>query len=173
MEPSHIDLDPVSLITVGTEGPPGQRTFFLQAAQGTQVVTMIIEKAQAVVLAESIDRLLTSAGQDDSAAVDEAEATAPGLALLQPLAPAFRVVEMGLGVDEEREMIVLVALEAPSDEPGQRVRCAASYDQVRLLARRCRFLADQGRPICPLCGRPIDPGGHFCPRSNGHARPAD
>ena len=26
-----------------------------------------------------------------------------------------------------------------------------------------------GRPICPLCGSPIEPEGHMCPKSNGHA----
>ena len=25
-----------------------------------------------------------------------------------------------------------------------------------------------GRPICPMCSQPKDPGGHVCPRSNGH-----
>jgi len=24
-----------------------------------------------------------------------------------------------------------------------------------------------GRPPCPLCGRPLDPQGHICPRKNG------
>ena len=27
-----------------------------------------------------------------------------------------------------------------------------------------------GRPACPICGRPMDPDGHVCPRSNGHGR---
>jgi uncharacterized repeat protein (TIGR03847 family) len=26
-----------------------------------------------------------------------------------------------------------------------------------------------GRPPCPLCGAPLDPTGHFCPRRNGHS----
>jgi uncharacterized repeat protein (TIGR03847 family) len=25
-----------------------------------------------------------------------------------------------------------------------------------------------GRPPCPLCGRPLDPQGHLCPRKNGY-----
>ena len=25
-----------------------------------------------------------------------------------------------------------------------------------------------GRPPCPQCGVPLDPGGHFCPRRNGY-----
>jgi len=27
-----------------------------------------------------------------------------------------------------------------------------------------------GRPPCPLCGNPLDPEGHVCPRQNGHHR---
>ena len=24
------------------------------------------------------------------------------------------------------------------------------------------------RPLCPLCGNPLDPAGHICPAMNGH-----
>jgi Protein of unknown function (DUF3090) len=33
---------------------------------------------------------------------------------------------------------------------------------------RARALQRAGRPTCPMCGEPKDPGGHVCPRSNGH-----
>ena len=32
-------------------------------------------------------------------------------------------------------------------------------------------LVEAGRPTCPLCGGPLDPKGHDCPRTNGHAPP--
>ncbi len=32
-------------------------------------------------------------------------------------------------------------------------------------------LVDAGRPACPLCGGPLDPRGHDCPRTNGHRAP--
>lgn len=38
-------------------------------------------------------------------------------------------------------------------------------------ARRCAAVVSAGRPPCPFCGRPLDPGGHLCPRANGY-RPA-
>jgi len=40
------------------------------------------------------------------------------------------------------------------------------------LCRNAEVVA-QGRPVCPLCGQPMDPDGHFCPRANGHPRPSD
>ncbi len=33
------------------------------------------------------------------------------------------------------------------------------------------LLVEAGRPLCPLCGGPLDPKGHDCPRTNGHAPP--
>jgi uncharacterized repeat protein (TIGR03847 family) len=47
-------------------------------------------------------------------------------------------------------------------------RLWAGLPQMRALSRAAQEVVSQGRPICPLCGQPIDPEGHFCPRSNGH-----
>ena len=75
------DLDPVTFITVGTIGPPGQRTFYLQAAQGNRVVSLIIEKEHAAALALSIQRLLDSMGPEHGGTGETGkagEADAPG-----------------------------------------------------------------------------------------------
>ena len=29
-------------------------------------------------------------------------------------------------------------------------------------------VVNEGRPLCQLCGLPMDPDGHKCPASNGH-----
>ncbi len=50
----QIDLNPATHLTVGTVGPPGQRTFFLQGSRGTQTISLIIEKEQAILLAGSL-----------------------------------------------------------------------------------------------------------------------
>ena len=42
----------------GTVGPPGQRTFFLQAREGARLVSVALEKQQVEALAERIDELL-------------------------------------------------------------------------------------------------------------------
>ncbi|HEU5005361.1 MAG TPA: DUF3090 family protein, partial [Jatrophihabitantaceae bacterium] len=36
----------------GTVGEPGERTFFLQASDGTRVVSVALEKQQVIVLAD-------------------------------------------------------------------------------------------------------------------------
>ena len=43
------EMHPVSRITVDAIGPPGQRVFLLQASQGTETITLKIEKEQAQV----------------------------------------------------------------------------------------------------------------------------
>ena len=47
--------------------------------------------------------------------------------------------------------------------------------QVRLTAQAARSFVNRalevvaaGRLPCPLCGQPLDPQGHICPRRNGH-----
>ena len=34
--------------------------------------------------------------------------------------------------------------------------------------RRAAELVSSGRPPCTLCGRPLDPEGHVCIKTNGH-----
>ncbi len=47
-----------------------------------------------------------------------------------------------------------------------RIRLAPAAAR-HFVARALRVLA-AGRPPCPLCGQPLDPQGHLCPRRNGH-----
>jgi uncharacterized repeat protein (TIGR03847 family) len=44
-------FDPPERFVAGTVGPPGQRTFFLQARSGTRVTSVSLEKQQVAVLA--------------------------------------------------------------------------------------------------------------------------
>jgi len=39
---------------------------------------------------------------------------------------------------------------------------------VRTFVAQALRLIGAGRPPCPLCGQPLDPQGHLCPRRNGH-----
>jgi uncharacterized repeat protein (TIGR03847 family) len=51
------------------------------------------------------------------------------------------------------------------------VRLFVTRAQLRVLARHGSQVVARGRPLCPLCGNPLDPTGHICPAQNGH-RPA-
>lgn len=163
------DLNPVSRVTVGALGEPGQRTFFLQARHGATLVSLLTEKEQMTSLAQGVTELLTRLGERTDAPT---EVTAYELTLEQPVEPLFRIGQLGLGYDQESELLVIVAYAIPEQEEQETidvVRFWATRDQMRALARHVNELAAAGRPICVLCGRPIDPEGHFCPRRNGHA----
>jgi len=169
------DLNPVSAITADAVGEPGKRVFYLQARQGKRVVTLLIEKEQARALAIGIEQLLE---QVEQRAPQKPSPQAPplqsDLLLQEPLEPEFRVGQMGLGYDEERGLVVLIAQEivAEGEDPDNAAvaRFWATREQMRALSRHALEVVERGRPICPLCGQPIDPEGHFCPPRNGHNR---
>ncbi len=169
------DFDQVNYIVADAVGNPGQRTFLLQARQGRSLATLIMEKQQVAALAASILQLLEELEEKnpDLAPLDPA---AKDLHLEEPFDPAFRVGQMGLGYDENQDMMVLVAqaLVAEDEEVGlevPRARFYATREQMRALSEHALEAVASGRPECPLCGRPINPDGHFCPRTNGHAYP--
>ncbi len=162
------DLDPVSFITVGAQGPPGQRTFYLQATAERQVLTLVIEKEQAAALAESIERLLVALRRHDPEHTRDLKPLDVDMSLLEPLDAKFRVGQMGIGVDEERHVIVLIAQESGNQVAPLRARFVATYEQMLTMAREAAAVVSRGRPLCELCGEPVDPDGHFCVRRNGH-----
>jgi uncharacterized repeat protein (TIGR03847 family) len=48
------------------------------------------------------------------------------------------------------------------------VRFVISREQTRSFVLHALAVVSEGRPICQLCGLPMDPAGHKCPASNGH-----
>lgn len=165
-----IELDPVSFMTVGTVGPPGARAFYLQAAAEESVVTLAIEKEHAAALAVSIDRLLAMlADKDPKGPVARLKALELDMTLMEPLNARFRVGQLGIGVDEDRGVLVLVAEEMTDEdeEAGLKARFTASYEVMHTLARRSVEVVNAGRPTCALCGEPLGADEHFCTRRNG------
>jgi uncharacterized repeat protein (TIGR03847 family) len=166
----HIDLNPVSHLIIGTIGPPGQRVFYLQGSKGPHLVTLIIEKQQAALLAASMESLLEELGRK----YNQEEERFPfwtDMRLREPIEPLFRVGNMGLGYNEEVARVVLVAYELveEGEEPNV-VSFWASRTQVQSLIKHTYDVVRAGRPICGNCGQPIDLESHFCPNRNGHAQ---
>lgn len=167
------EIDPVSLITTGYIGQPGKRVFYLQAQKGREVLTLLIEKQQLEALAQGIEQFLHdlyAKFADLAEAADTYDVLA--MQLRTPLDPLFRIGQLGLGYDADRDMLVIVAqeivVEGRDPDEGAVARLFGTRAQMRALGRYGLALIKQGRPTCPLCGQPINPEGHFCPRSNGH-----
>lgn len=167
----HIELNPVSHLTVNTIGPPGQRTFYLQGSKGSDIVSLIIEKQQAAMLASSFDTLLGELAVQQGADPRESqEQVWADMRLREPVEALFRVGRMELGYGEAIDRVVLIAYELVDDdeEEASAVSFYMTRAQVASVIPHIRAVVEAGRPICGNCGQPIDPDGHFCPKRNGH-----
>lgn len=166
------DLNPIDRITTDAIGAPGQRVFYLQARQGNQLVTLICEKEHVASLAIAIDHVLLSLVDGDADAVVEPDAALHGgMDLEYPLEPVFRAGRVNLGYDQVSERLVIIAYELMAeddDTPPSVARFWATPAQVRAFSIHGQEVVNAGRPACAMCGEPIDPEGHFCPRKNGH-----
>ena len=169
-----VEMHSVSRITIDAIGSPGQRLFLLQASQGNQTVTLKIEKLQAQVLATGIEQFLEELNERFPRPISKMEEPLGSELILQePMEILFSVGQMGLGYDQGGDELVLVAQELAEPEESDRAWVArfwATRGQMRALSQHIKQVIAQGRPICPLCNQPIDPDGHFCPKSNGHDR---
>jgi uncharacterized repeat protein (TIGR03847 family) len=168
----------------GTVGEPGDRSFYVQAAEDVRMVSVLLEKQQVAVLAERVGSLLDEVARQFGADIPErppAELidTEP---LALPLDEEFRVGTMGLGWDAESQAVVIELLAATEDEIDESVvlgdteegpdalRVFLSPAAARAFAHRAERVVDAGRQPCPLCQQPLDPTGHVCPRTNGYRR---
>jgi len=167
------DFNPVDHITVNTIGPPGKRAFHFQASQGVEMVTLAMEKEQARALAASLLQLLDSLEVEQPEDQDMVTTIlVTEMDLQYPVEPEFRIGQMGIGFDQDSGYVVIIAYEL-SLEDGQDIGVARFWvtrEQARALAQHSLDIVEAGRPACPLCGAPIDPEGHACPRGNGHGK---
>lgn len=159
----ELELNPVDFITIGTVGPKGQRVFHLQGAKDEQLVSLIIEKEQAWALSEAITELLDDLDERFPEGAPGADLPAMNMDLREPIEPLFRVAQMGLGYDEEHDLVVLVAQELivrgededPDElEPGI-VRFWCSRDKMRALSAHSSGTVQSGRPDPKQNGRLI------------------
>ncbi|HUJ06009.1 MAG TPA: DUF3090 domain-containing protein [Streptosporangiaceae bacterium] len=175
--------DPPDRFVAGTVGQPGERTFYLQAKAGGRVTSVALEKGQVSQLAERLDELLDEVLRrtGGSAAIPPAapEALADDGPLEQPVMEDFRVGAIALAWDSDSERVIIEAQEMsdtpleplteqpPEDSPAI-LRVTITAAAARAFAKRALAVVVAGRPPCPLCGLPLDPSGHICPRQNGH-----
>ena len=173
---ASFDFQAPDFFTAGAVGPPGQRVFYLQAREAGAVATLKLEKEHVGALAEHLAGVLTRL-QAASQAPPGSEAF-----LLEPVTPAWVVGSIGVAWDETSDRFVLALeelVEQEDEEERERVeqetgepataRFRLTRAQAGAFVARARELVQAGRKPCLICGRPMDPRGHVCPRSNGHA----
>jgi uncharacterized repeat protein (TIGR03847 family) len=172
----------------GTVGQPGERTFYLQATDGSRLLSIALEKIQVAALAEKLDELLDEVRRRQGAdstippvVPPELEDVAP---LGTPIEEEFRAGTLALAWDDESSTVLIEAqsvdpaaaegVAEQADEPqvgaeftGDLLRVRLQPAAARAFAKRALRVVAAGRPPCPLCGNPLDPEGHICPRQNG------
>ena len=183
-------FEPPERFVAGTVGPPGERTFYLQARGGGRLVSVVLEKVQVTLLAEKLEELLAEAHQRFALELPGPSVGPPDNDPLEsPVDEEFRVGTLGLAFDVEDNSVIIEAIaadesgefEAETDDESSGETPAISDDLDRLRVRltpaavrefidRARRVIAAGRPPCPLCGQPLDPSGHLCPRHNGYHR---
>src|SRR4051794_9341375 len=191
-------FEPPERFVAGTVGEPGDRTFFLQARGGGRVVSVALEKVQVSLLAEKLEELLTEASRRFGVELPDVPVPAghDNEPLDTPVDEEFRVGTLGLAFDVDTTTVVIEAIEAgegdaevelgadddddtlddddaDDDEPDDdlaRLRAPPPPEPPRAFTARAGRVVAAGRPPCPLCGQPLDPAGHLCPRHNGYHR---
>ncbi|MDH4280722.1 MAG: DUF3090 domain-containing protein [Acidimicrobiia bacterium] len=161
----------------GTVGEPGQRIFFLQIGDEVDTVTVKLEKQQVRALAQFLRTVLEDL---------PSPTRQPGSNEFNPPTEADWVVgQIAVGVDEAESKVVLVIDELIPDPDGDdefeielqehfgfeetagsQVRAHVSVDLAATFIVSSEELMAAGRPPCSLCGQPLDPEGHACPRLN-------
>ena len=147
-------------IMVGTRGEVGNRLFLLQCRQERRLLIMKLEKMQVTQMAQWLAQVIESLGRpghlpDDFTLEPEYEID-------------FAVGDIALAVDEEVGVIDATFVDI-NDEHEAVITLTKEW--AGGLAIAMTRLIDAGRPPCPLCGGPLDPRGHDCPRTNGHRPP--
>jgi uncharacterized repeat protein (TIGR03847 family) len=188
------DFSTPDLFTAGAIGPPGQRVFYLQAREEETLVTLKCEKEQVRVLGEYLGRLLERLAAPATAPTGDLALVEPvtpawvvGSIGVGYDEAADRVVlvieEAGEEAEGQTEEPDQEEEEEPAegevppervaeDEPAEGNRASGrvhlTRSQVAAFVERARGLVEAGRPTCRFCGRPMNPGGHRCARTNGH-----
>ena len=144
-------------------GEPGQRTFRVVATAEGGSAVIWMEKEQLSALALSVQGYLREVGDPPGPGM------APALRPSSPRSFDFKATALALLYDSERGLFGVAAYDATDAESDTATLLWwLSRSQVERLADEALAVVSAGRPICPLCSRPMDATGHFCPHHNGH-----
>ncbi len=162
----HI-FQPATILRINAIGAPGERTFFLQGGDADKLVTLLVEKVQVQVMAvgaiRMIDGIETEQTEIEKTRAEYIEAE---MQLTLPVDPLFRVDQVALGYDQEKDLLLLQVTEEGSEDDRQQVMFWVTREKMRGLALWALELANRGRPD-PL--EPKKDGGNgFRHSNNGH-----
>ena len=161
-------LGSLSSIEPKTFGEPGHRTFHLALEAGESTCTVWMEKELLFQLAVRLQEVLQRIPSEerDRAGRPVAAEWSGG-----PISLDFKAGQLSMEYDSENNFFRLSAYEVEDEESGEEgasVSFCITTGQADALGEEALRICAAGRPRCFLCGLPINPEGHVCPRSNGH-----
>jgi len=184
MSRAAYDFGRVELLDAEAIGKPGRRRFRLIARAHGRTASLWIEREQLQALADALDQLLAqlAGGEVLRTLIPTQAPETPGAPADFPAQPdvEFQVGELSLGYDEHDNLLAILAtpleLVGEEEEGEMRVRrnsepgfaARFSRDQATTLSQHIQGILTSGRPRCTLCGAPLGPEPHACPKQNGH-----
>ena len=162
------DFGRADLLEPEAIGEPGERVFRVRVMSGGEAASLWLEKEQLAALTMAIRHLLEQTASSGESS-GEPESAPAGETFPQHQQVDFKVGRLGIGYDEERRIVSLFAYAIDdADDAPPSFACQVSRGQCSSFAERAEEIISSGRPICVLCGGPIDRDGHKCLRRNGH-----
>jgi uncharacterized repeat protein (TIGR03847 family) len=179
-----VDLGPIDVLGTDAVGRPGQRRFrlFVRGLLGSAI--MWLEKEQLNSLALTLDQALAMVTEGQVLRVEASTRGLPELVSLPDDFPSqpdyeFQIGQMRLSFDEQANTFLLSVaplevLMERDQEPevvinnDNTISFGFSLRDARALSTAITAIVSAGRPVCPLCGTPLDGGPHACAKQNGH-----
>ena len=176
MEPKPVKfpLGTLSHVDARTIGEPGHRTFHLVLESPRPSCSVWLEKEQLFQLGVYLQEVVQSlSAEEKEHQGDNVEPQWSG----EGAPIEFKAGEVMISHDLAAHAFYLLFYERgeaepedpESDEGLASVSFWISVAQAEVLAQDALSICAAGRPRCFLCGLPVNPEGHLCPRSNGHA----
>ncbi len=158
------DFPSVDHIAIGALGEPGKRVFLIQTRYLGDLIAVKVEKAHVAALVHHLGELIRELPRPGH--LDEPSN------LLEPYEIAWIVGSISISYAEDVDQIHLNLEELVTDDTvPSSLHIGLSREQSAAIAIQGTRLVQAGRPPCPLCGYPLDPNGHACPKTNGHRAP--
>jgi uncharacterized repeat protein (TIGR03847 family) len=161
------DFGHADLLEPEAIGEPGQRAFRLRVMSKAESASLWLEKEQLAALTLAFRHLLEQTEDQPDVEPEPAPSAQPF-----PERPQveMKLGRLGIGYDEDQRMVTIFAYatEEAEDAPPT-FACQVSLTQCATFAERAEETISAGRPVCVLCGSPIEKDGHKCHRRNGHS----
>ena len=156
----------VSKFLPETFGEPGMRTFRFSVDSGSSNAKVWLEKEQLSELCLAMVQLSKETIENASALNNPPT----HLEVVELTSLEFKATRLAFGHNPNTGMFIVDAHDPEDDDDEPSIRVWLSRDMITEFADTGLEIVASGRPVCPLCSRPMNTDGHSCPRQNGHSK---